>query len=326
MQHDYYKILGVDAQASIEQINKAYRVKAKILHPDVNPDMDAHQQFVLLNEAYEFIKNKKLNYRSESTEAFNNWWKEEKQKANEKAEQQAKMDYKAYINSDEYRYLNSINVLLDHFGFLLTITIPFLLPIMFYNWYGLSALLPASILLLFATPYLIEGWSLRKKINRKRFFLSFKYLLKFDDFKLIWLTLFNAFIFWNYALITMIEFKYIVLIYTISILVCTLLWYYKFKEKINQSLIVIIIGIAPIAASSSFLINFYVSFNKVEETYNFELQRGATIRLENDAYDDFTFIRFFPDPDKIGGSKKIKLNFAQGIYGWRVLKSYELIK
>jgi hypothetical protein len=87
-----------------------------------------------------------------------------------------------------------------------------------------------------------------------------------------------------------------------------------------------LIGISPLIANSVFVMNYYISFNRVEEMYDFELQRGATIQLENGAYDEFTFIRFFPDPDKIGDNKMIKLTFADGVYGWRVLKCYELLK
>ncbi|MEY4877535.1 MAG: hypothetical protein RL708_2685 [Bacteroidota bacterium] len=326
MLHDYYKILGITQSATIEQINKAYRNLAKQLHPDINPHPNAHQQFVLLNEAFEFVKNNKQNNTKTTDENFTKWWKEEKQKANEKAEQQAKMRYKEYIKSDEYRYLNSINVLLDHVGFLLTVLVPVLLPIMFYKWYGLTALLPASILLVFASPYVIEGWSLRKKINFKRLQLSILYLLRFDDFKLIWLSIFNTFLFWNYALVTMIDMKFIFLIYLLSIIICLLLWYFKFKNKIKLSLIVLLIGISPFIANSVFIMNYYISFNNTEEKYAFVLQRGATIKLENDAYNEFTFIRFFPDPDRIRENRFIKLTFANGMYGWRVLKDYELIK
>jgi curved DNA-binding protein len=53
---DYYKILGVDRNASEQDIKRAYRRLARQLHPDVNPDdKRAEEKFKEINEAYEVL-------------------------------------------------------------------------------------------------------------------------------------------------------------------------------------------------------------------------------------------------------------------------------
>ena len=55
---DYYKVLGVDRNASAEQIKKAYRKLARKHHPDLNPNDDAaKKRFQEINEANEVLSD-----------------------------------------------------------------------------------------------------------------------------------------------------------------------------------------------------------------------------------------------------------------------------
>ncbi len=55
---DPYKVLGVNPDASDEEIKQAYRRLAKKYHPDLNPgDEEAARKMQEVNEAYEQIKN-----------------------------------------------------------------------------------------------------------------------------------------------------------------------------------------------------------------------------------------------------------------------------
>ena len=57
-QEDYYKVLGVDRNASDQEISKAYRKLAKKYHPDLNHEPGAEEKYKQVNEAYEVLHDK----------------------------------------------------------------------------------------------------------------------------------------------------------------------------------------------------------------------------------------------------------------------------
>ncbi|BBD58485.1 DnaJ protein [Nostoc sp. HK-01] len=71
---DYYEILGVDKDASNEEIKKNYRRLARQYHPDLNPgNKAAEEKFKDIGEAYEVLSDtaKRAQY-----DQFSRYWKQ----------------------------------------------------------------------------------------------------------------------------------------------------------------------------------------------------------------------------------------------------------
>lgn len=88
---DYYKILGIQKDASAEQIKKAYRKLARKFHPDVNPgDKESERKFKELNEANEVLSHPENRKKYDQ---YGENWKHGEEYA--KAQQQQQRQYQS---------------------------------------------------------------------------------------------------------------------------------------------------------------------------------------------------------------------------------------
>ena len=70
MAKDYYKILGVDKNASTEEVRRAYKNLAKKYHPDLNKDHDATEKFKEINEAAAVLGDQKKREHQNDAKIF----------------------------------------------------------------------------------------------------------------------------------------------------------------------------------------------------------------------------------------------------------------
>lgn len=89
---DYYKVLGVSHTASVAEIRRAYRQKAKLLHPDIT-HQDS-EEFRLLVEAYETLSDLKSRDIFDQSYQFNSQFGHRGQK-------KSSFDYREWLSSRE---------------------------------------------------------------------------------------------------------------------------------------------------------------------------------------------------------------------------------
>lgn len=111
MRKNYYDVLEIGPNATEQEIKKAYRRLAKLYHPDVSKVKNAHEKFVEITEAYDFLMAQKPEYitgydHAAQTEEYKknderDVYAEFREEAKKRAEAQARMRYETFRKQHE---------------------------------------------------------------------------------------------------------------------------------------------------------------------------------------------------------------------------------
>jgi hypothetical protein len=104
--NDYYEILGLPDNSSIQDIKKAYRIKARLYHPDLNPSPEAKDLFIRASEAYEFLLTNHEKIKTDDQayyQAMEDWRIYRQNRSRKRASAYARASYGHFKNSSLYK-------------------------------------------------------------------------------------------------------------------------------------------------------------------------------------------------------------------------------
>ena len=93
----YFRILGLQPGASVDDIRRAYRRLAKQFHPDVNPEGGTRERFLEIVEAYEVLMGERKPKARQSTVDHDAI----RRRAKEEALRKARMRYAEFVKQQE---------------------------------------------------------------------------------------------------------------------------------------------------------------------------------------------------------------------------------
>lgn len=126
---DYFKVLGLEEDATRSDVKRAYRDLAKVWHPDVNKEEKAPAVFILINEAYEFLLDdeRRANFgstrlqnevnaamRAQREARYKQWVETQRRAARERAAENARSSYDTFLGSRIYRTAMVLNRIYDY--------------------------------------------------------------------------------------------------------------------------------------------------------------------------------------------------------------------
>lgn len=335
----YYEVLGVSENAIVEEIKRAYRKKAVLLHPDRNKSPTAHEDFILLTEAYEYLLNLKSG---KTTISYEDWQVTEREQARQRAAEHAQMEYDEFIQSDYYKTTQAVFQVIEHLFFFLSIVFVVGVPIAGYVL-GKGAGIAAAvfILLLTSSVWVNILFLNRQTIDLSSFASSLSRVARTRAFLYSLTILLNLILLFAITLNTQVTSLILFLVFSLSIVTGWLASKYFLKQL--PAMLAICASVSVI--NLFFLLNYSFASNTTTEVYPFaherrwyrvagpmdpgphyKLEKIAYIDLPNNKYADYHWFRMFFDFDAMQYDSEITYKFKDGLFGLRVLKQYEFTK
>jgi len=123
---DYYRVLGLLPEATVEEIKKAYRNKARKYHPDINHTPEAKDRFIEITEAYDFLisyHERILSDEEAYHQAMEEWRKYRQSKSRRRAYAYARTPYSKFRNTKFYRTTRIFDGTAIIYGFIISIMV-----------------------------------------------------------------------------------------------------------------------------------------------------------------------------------------------------------
>ncbi len=323
---DYYAILEINENASLDEIKKAFRKKAKKFHPDRNTATSSQEKFIAVTEAYEYITNHLKNPTSFS-DIFNEYKADKEREeqlrktARKKAQEFARKKYEEFINSDFYKNDQASLIILDHLQFFF-ITLIILVPVICFCSFVLEQKILGYLVSLPIVYFWYNYYKKHIELDTEELLFALKRVFNIWELQLVSSLLINFFLYTNYTLNTEISLLNIYLIYFSINFVFVFL---VLGKKINKTATKTLFGILiPLGFNILFLLNFILSFQTEIESYRFIKGNSSIIKLENNKYYEQEWFRFFIDYNDLREKDVIHYSFREGVFGFRVLTNYEL--
>ena len=292
----------------------------------MNKSTNAHEQFVLLNEAYEYLINvDSVGTQSSSSNhqwSEQDWQEQQREYAKERAREYARMRYAEFIKSDYYKEQQVVETVTTHLNLLVSVLLLTVFPIVMISIMGIEAIIGVVVVNIILMGFHILAYRNIKKISIKDFSNSIFKFIQIKTFQVIVLLIVNLILFFTTVINTLATISFLFSAYSIAILLFLVLF------RNNKTRKFLSFAVAPTLISLLFFVNFAFASYPTQERFKIVSsgysQETSMITFENGQLDKYPGIRIFYDYQQVRFANEVEYTFEYGFLGLMVMTDYYL--